>query len=292
VAGIAIMNALRANVTDYLATRRAMGFKVEGLSKLLLSFVAFCEARGATRVQNDLAVQWATARIKVPVSDALFARRMDAVRIFARYQHALDPATEIPAEALGSRRYRPKEPNVFSENEIAALLAAADTLSPRFKALTWRTLIGLLAATGMRPGEACRLTVSDIDLTNGVIEVLQTKFGKSRLVFIHPTTATVVARYLQARQKWVGTAARACPTVFVNSRRRALNPDTLSVTFKQIVAAAGLTTEPGRRPARLHDLRHTFAVTTMIDWYRDGQDVQVRLPLLSTWLGHVDPASC
>ena len=285
------MNALRANVTDYLATRRAMGFKVEGLSKLLLSFVAFCEARGATRVQNDLALEWATARIKVPVSDALFARRMDAVRIFARYQYALDPATEIPAEALGSRRYRPKEPNVFSKNDILALLAAADTLSPRLKALTWRTLIGLLAATGMRPGEACHLTLSDIDLTNGVIQVLQTKFGKSRLVFIHPTTATMVARYLQARQEWVGTAARACPAAFVNSRHRALNPDALGVTFKQIVAAAGLTTEPGRRPARLYDLRHTFAVTTMIDWYRDGHDVQVRLPLLSTWLGHVDPAS-
>jgi integrase/recombinase XerD len=285
------MNTLRANVTDYLATRRAMGFKVDGLSKLLLSFVAFCEARGATRVQNDLAVQWATARIKVPVSDALFARRMDAVRVFARYQHALDPATQIPADAIGSRRYRPKEPNMFSEKEILALLAAADTLSPRFKALTWRTLIGLLAATGMRPGEACHLTINDIDLTNGVIQVLQTKFGKSRLVFIHPTTASMVARYLQARQEWVGTAARACPTVFVNSRRGPLNPDALGVTFRQIVAVAGLNTQPGRRPARLHDLRHTFAVTTMIDWYRDGRDVQVRLPLLSTWLGHVDPAS-
>jgi integrase len=130
--------------------------------------------------------------------------------------------------------------------------------------LTWRTLIGLLAATGMRPGEACHLTLSDIDLTNGVIQLLQTKFGKSRLVFIHPTTATMVARYLQARQEWVGTAARACPAVFVNSRHRALNPDALGVTFKQIVAAAGLTTEPGRRPARLHDLRHTFAVTTKV----------------------------
>jgi len=143
----------------------------------------------------------------------------------------------------------------------------------------------------MRPGEACHLTINDIDLTNGVIEVLQTKFGKSRLVFIHPTTASMVARYLQARQEWVGTAARACPTVFVNSRRGPLNPDALGVTFRQIVAVAGLNTEPGRRPARLHDLRHTFAVTTMIDWYRDGHDVQVRLPLLSTWLGHVDPAS-
>jgi integrase/recombinase XerD len=247
------MNTLRENVTDYLATRRAMGFKVEGLSKLLLSFVAFCEARGATRVQSNLAVEWATARIKVPVSDALITRRMDAVRIFARYQYALDPATQIPAETLGSRRYQPKEPNVFSEAEILALLAAADTLSPRFKALTWRTLIGLLAATGMRPGEACHLTVSDIDLTNGVIQVLQTKFGKSRLVFIHPTTATVMARYLQVRQEWIGTAARACTTVFVNSRRGAINPDSLGVTFKQIVAAAGLATGPGRRPARLHD---------------------------------------
>ena len=180
---------------------------------------------------------------------------------------------------------------MFSQAEILALLAAADTLAPRFKALTWRTLIGLLAATGMRRGEACRLAVRDIDLTNGVIEVSQTKFGKSRLVFIHPSTVTVVTDYLQARQAWVGTTTRACPTVFVNVRRTALCPDRLNATFRQIVAAAGHSTAPGHRPARLHDLRHTFAVTTMIDWYRNGQDVQARLPLLSTWLGHVDPAS-
>jgi integrase/recombinase XerD len=291
VAGIAIMNTLRENVTDYLATRQTMGFKVEGLHKLLLSFVEFCEGRGATHVRNDLALQWATTKIKVPVTDALVARRLDAVRIFARYQHALDPATQIPAEDSRPRRYRPKQPNVFSQAEILALMAAADTLTPPFKALTWRTLIGLLAATGIRPGEACHLAVSDIDLANGVIQILQTKFGKSRLVFIHPSTATVMADYLQARHAWVGTTTRTCPTVFVNTRRVALCPDRLNVTFRQIVAAAGLSTAPGRRPARLSDLRHTFAVTTMIDWYRDGQDVQARLPLLSTWLGHVDPAS-
>jgi integrase len=285
------MSTLRENVTGYLSMRRAMGFKVEGLSKLLLSFVAFCEARGATHVQNDLAVEWATATIKVRVNDALFARRMDAVRIFARYQHALDPVTQIPAEAICNRRYRPREPNVFSEAEVLALLAASDTLSPRFKAVTWRTLIGLLAATGMRPGEACRLTVSDIDLANGVVQVLQTKFDKSRLVFIHPTTATVLGHYLQVRRDWVGPTARACPAVFVNSRREAINPDRLGVTFRQIVAAAGITTAPGHRPPRLHDVRHTFAVTTLLDWYHDGHDVQARLPLLSTWLGHVDPAS-
>ena len=119
--------------------------------------------------------------------------------------------------------------------------------------MTWRTLIGLLAVTGMRPGEACRLIVSDIDLASGVIQVLVTKFGKSRIVFIHPTTVTVLGNYLRVRQDWVGIMARACPAVFVNSRREAINPDRLGATFKQIVAAAGITTAPGHRPPRLHD---------------------------------------
>lgn len=289
--GSSAVSTLREAVTDYLATRRAMGFKAEGLSKLLASFTAFCEARGAVRVQNDLAVEWATSTIKVPVSDALFARRMDAVRIFARHQHALDPATEIPPETTCRRRYRAKEPNVFSQNEVLALLAAADTLSPPFTAITWRTLIGLLAVTGMRPGEACRLNLDDLDLANGVVQVLATKFDKSRLVFLHPTTTTVLSEYLQIRRERVATTARACPAVFVNSRREALNPDRLGVTFRRILDSAAITTTPGHRPPRLHDLRHTFAVTTMLDWHRDGHDVQVRLPLLSTWLGHVDPAS-
>lgn len=285
------MSTLRADVADYLATRRTMGFKVEGLRKLLLSFVTFCEAHGASHVQNDLVVAWATTPIKVAVTDALIARRMDAVRVFARHQHALDPATQIPPEGIGNRRYQPREPNVFTEAQVLALVAAADTLSPRFKAITWRTLIGLLAATGMRPGEACRLSVDDVDLAGGVLQVLDTKFGKSRLVFLHPTTATVLRDYLQVRRDWVGTTGRACPAVFVNSRREAINPDRLGVTFRQVVAAAGITVEPGHRPPRLHDLRHTFTVGTILGWYRDGQDVQARLPLLSTWLGHVDPAS-
>jgi integrase len=286
------MSTLRKDVTDYLATRRAMGFKVEGLRKLLLNFVTFCETHGGARhCQNDLAVQWATTPIQVPVTDALIARRMDAVRVFARHQHALDPATQIPPEGIGNRRYQPREPNVFTEAQVLALVAAADSLSPRFKAITWRTLIGLLAATGMRPGEACRLSVDDVDLPNGVLQVLETKFGKSRLVFIHPTTATVLRDYLLLRRDWVGSTARACPAVFVNSRREAINPDRLGATFRQVVAAAGITTTPGHRPPRLHDLRHTYTVTTILGWYRDGHDVQARLPLLSTWLGHVDPAS-
>ena len=285
------MSTLRTDIDDYLATRRAMGFKVEGLSKLLLSFVTFCEGHGASHVQNDLAVQWATTPIKVAVTDALIARRMDAVRVFARHQHALNPSTQIPDEGIGNRRYQPRQPNVFTQAQVLALIAAADTLSPRFKAITWRTLIGLLAATGMRPGEACRLSVEDVDLNGGVLQVLETKFGKSRLVFIHPSTATVLGDYLQVRRDWVGTAARACPALFVNSRREAINPNRLGVTFRQVITAAGITASPGHRPPRLHDLRHTFTVATILGWYQAGRDVQARLPLLSTWLGHVDPAS-
>jgi integrase len=285
------MSTLRQDVEDYLATRRAMGFKAEGLSKLLRSFVTFCEARGAVRVQYEIALEWASTPIKVPVSDALFARRMDAVRVFARFQHALDPATQIPPERIRRQRYQPREPNVFDEAQVVALLRAADTLTPRFRAVTWRTLIGLLWATGMRPGEACRLVLDDVDLATGLVRVVDTKFGKSRLVFLHPSTVTVLGHYLKVRADRVGSTAAACPTLFVNSRGGALDPERLGVTFKQIVGAAGVPTKPGYRPHRLYDLRHTFAVTTMLTWYRQGRDVQEAMPLLTTWLGHADPAS-
>jgi integrase len=144
------------------------------------------------RVEDDIATRWAGTMIKVPVSDALFARRFDAVRVFARHQHAIDPATQVPALQARPRRYRAQPPNVFSDRQVEALLAATDTLTPPFTAPTWRTLIGLLATTGMRPGEACHLGVDDVNLGNGAVQVLQAKFGKSRLVFIHPSTATIL----------------------------------------------------------------------------------------------------
>src|SRR5690625_1641853 len=217
------MSTLRQSVADYLQMRQTMGFKAEGLSKLLGSFVSFCEARGVDRVRNDVVLQWATAVIKVPVHDALFARRMDAVRIFAKHQHALDPATQIPPETAARRRYQPREPNVFTPAQITALMAATAMLSPQFRALTWRNLIGLLAATGMRPGEACRLSVGDIDLAGATIKVLATKFDKSRLVFLHPSTVAVLEHYLHVRRDWAKTDS-ACPVVFLNTRGGPIDP--------------------------------------------------------------------
>src|SRR5690625_122183 len=197
------MSTLRHSVADYLQMRQTMGFKAEGLSTLLGRFVSFCAARGVDRVRDDVLLQWATAVIKGPGHDALFARRMAAGRLFDQHQHALGPASQIPPETAARRRYQPREPNVFTPAQITALMAATAMLSPQFRALTWRNLIGLLAATGMRPGEACRLSVGDIDLAGATIKVLATKFDKSRLVFLHPSTVAVLEHYLHVRRDYI-----------------------------------------------------------------------------------------
>ncbi len=264
------MSALRAAAGEYLAMRRALGFKLTTQGQRLMSFVAFCEEHGADHVTADLAIEWATRTARASSDEIYQARRLDTVRIFARHLQALDPATEVPPEDVLSRRQGRVPPYLYSPQEVAALMSAAGGLAPPLRAATWQTLIGLLAVTGMRQGEACRL-------------------GKSRQVFLHPTAITALRAYEQARD-------RAFPepeagTFLVNSRGGPLDGGNIQHTFAALVAAAGIQAPPGQRAPRLHDLRHAFTVATMLDWYRDGGNVQARLPLLSTWLGHVDPKS-
>jgi integrase len=168
-------------------------------------------------------------------------------------------------------------------------MSAADSLAPAMRATTWRTLIGLLAVTGMRQGEACRLGRDNADLQSGTLVIADSKFGKSRQVFLHPTTAAALHAYERARDQMFPEPKAA--TFLVNSRGSPLNEHNVQHTFATLIAAAGIQAPPGRRAPRLHDLRHTFTVATMLDWYRDGANVQARLPLLSTWLGHADPKS-
>ena len=194
---------LRESINDYLLMRHSMGSRVEGLQKLLMSFVTFCEEKDVNQITNAIALEWATTTMRVPVTDQLIARRMDAVRIIARYQQAIDPTTEVPPETICGRRYRPLSPNVFSGDDVANLMRATSTLNPAFKALTWRCLIGLLASTGLRPGEACRLHINDLDTDIGMVQVLDTKFGKSRIVYLHPTTTIELIKYLKVRDDWV-----------------------------------------------------------------------------------------
>ncbi len=265
--------------------RRALGFKLESQGPRLMSFVRFCEDRDATTVTTDLAVEWATSTGSD--HEAYQARRLDVVRIFARHLQPLDPATEIPpADVLDRRQWR-IPPYLYSPQEVTALMSAAGRLRPAIRAATWRTFIGLLAVTGMRQGEACRLGRDDVDLNAETTTIEDSKFGKSRMVFLHPTTAAALRVYARARDE----AFPKTGTFLVNSLGRPLDRRNTPKTFAELVTAAGIKAPPGQRAPRLHDLRHVFTVATLLDWYRDGADVQARLPALSTWLGHIDPKS-
>jgi len=277
------VSALRARAEEYLAMRRALGFKLDSHGSRLMSFVRFCEDRGAATVTTDLAVEWAASTASD--HEAYQARRLDVVRIFARHLQSLDPATEVPPEDVLDRRQWRIPPYLYSPQEVTALMSAARTLRPALRAVTWRTFIGLLAVTGMRQGEACRLGRVDEE----TITIEDSKFGKSRMVFLHPTAAAALRVYARARDEAFPEAQAG--TFFVNSLGRPLDSHNTSKTFAELITAAGIQAPPGQRAPRLHDLRHVFTVVTLLDWYRDGGDVQARLPVLSTWLGHVDPKS-
>lgn len=281
------MSGLRARAEEYLAMRRALGFKLESHGPRLMSFVRFCEDRGVTVVTTDLAVEWATSTASD--HEAYQARRLDVVRIFARHLQPLDPATEVPPGDVLDRRQWRVPPYLYSPQEVTALMSAARTLRPAIRAVTWRTLIGLLAVTGMRQGEACRLGRGDVDLNEETIVIADSKFCKSRMVFLHPTAAAALRVYERARDE--AFPEPSASTFLLNSRGRPLDSRNTPKTFAELVAAAGIQAPPGQRAPRLHDLRHVFAVATLLDWYRDGGDVQARLPVLSTWLGHIDPKS-
>jgi integrase/recombinase XerD len=284
------MTGLRDAVAEYLKMRRALGFKLVGDERLLMLYVGYCQDHAVEHVTTDSALAWASQVGSHGGSDEYWqSRKLSVVRIFARHLAALDPATEIPPADLLPCRTRRIIPYLYSPDEITALIDAAAQLNPPMRAATWRTVIGLLAVTGMRVGEICRLDRDHVDLDTAALVVEDSKFGKSRRLFLHPTTVTALREYAQFRD-------RCCPATqtaafFVSSLGNRLLPGDFSHTFTVLLPAAAITTPPGRQRPRPHDLRHTFTVNAMRQFYRDGGDVQARLPILSTWLGHVDPAS-
>jgi integrase len=283
------MTGLRRAAEDYLAMRRALGFKLTTQAAQLMSFVDHCQSRGSDRITSELALQWATTTRSGSSHDGYLARRLMTVRIFARHYQTLDPDSEIPPEdALPHHRCR-IAPHLYSTGEISALIDAASRLRPPLRAATWQTLIGLLAVTGMRKSEACRLDDEHIDLNQATLVVADSKFGKSRRLFLHSSTVEALRDYQQRRDQW--RPHRTAPSFFVSTRGTRLDVHNIAHTFATLVDRVGIAVPPGRRRPRLHDLRHSYTVATLIDFYHDGADVQPRLPILSTWLGHVDPKS-
>jgi integrase len=281
------MTALEQHLNDYMAIRRGLGFKLTQEQRMLTRFIAFMDQAGESTITVELAQRWATT--PTGVGYAYLAQRMRAVRAFARYLHGIDPATEVPPLGLlPARRHRPI-PHIYSPSEIGALMAAARTLRPALRAATMEVLIGLMACTGVRDSEAFALDRRDIDRANRLLRIRGSKFGKSREVLIHETTMAALDRYLARRDRLRPGGDRVC--VLVSSWGARLSHKSVHPSFDQIRRASGVTGTPTGRVPRLHDLRHTFAVNTLIGWYRAGEDVAVKLPLLSTYLGHVDPAA-
>lgn len=278
------MNTLLNAVDEYLRLRRSLGFKLTREGRLLPNFVSFLEHHGATYITIDLAVRWAT--LPERTSPAHLASRLRMVRLFARHWSATDPRTEVPPTGMLPGRYHRKPPYIYSPNEIRSLIATAWKLRSHrgLRPWTYATIIGLAAVTGMRAGELVRLDRDDVDLDRGVLRVRQSKFGKSRLLPVHRSTQLALRSY--ARQRDRIFARLSTPSFFASDQGRRLNWSILRWNFVQLSIRCGIRSSTDRRGPRVHDLRHTFAVRTVLAWYQVGADVEQRLPTLTTYLGH------
>jgi integrase len=281
------MTALRAALDDYLLIRRRLGFTMPQDGRLLEGFVGFLERAGAQRITTELALAW--ARLPVDAHPFTWRQRLTVARGFARYLATIDPTSQVPSTDL-LPGHRPRiAPYIYSSEEIAALMAAARQLAPRLRAARHETLIGLLAVTGCRPGEALGLDRTDVDLTHGVVHVRAGKKNKERWVPLHQSTVRALRAYAGLRD--AHCPSPFTPAFFISARGRRMGREELNTTFSKLVRQVGLEGRGARARPRPYDLRHALAVHTLLDWYRTGEDIDRRMPLLSTYLGHVDPAS-
>lgn len=281
------MSVLRQAASDYVALRRSLGAPLRRTEKLLAQFLTYLEAHGETHVRTATALAWAT--LPAGVHPNWLAARLTVVRGFATYLRALDPATEVPPTMLLPWRPSRLTPYLYCEQDVVALLAAAGTLRTPHRVATYRTLIGLLAVSGARVGEAIALDRGDIDPASGLLTIRRGKFGKTRELPLHPSTMTALGGYLERRDR--PRAAVPSPALFVSMAGTRLQYCNVQLTFQQLVRRAGLRARTPRCRPRLHDLRHSFAVGTMLDAYRAGSDPAAQLPLLSTYLGHSNPGN-
>jgi integrase/recombinase XerD len=280
------MSALGRHLDEYLRLRRLLGHDLADAARLLPRFVEHLERNQAEVVTIEAAVAWALEP-QAPAGSTVWGRRMMAVRGFARYLAGIDPRTEVPPAGLIPicRRWRP--PFIYSDADILALMdQARRTIAQPLRAATYETLIGLLAATGLRVGEAVRLDRHDIDHSDAVLLVRRSKFGKSRHVPLQPSTLDALQRYGRRRDE-------LCPhprgeSLFVSLRGTRVIYECVWPTFRMLCDGVGVGAG-APHPPRIHDLRHTFAVRTLLGWHRDGADVQARLPWLATYLGHREP---
>lgn len=271
-----------AAAADYLAGRRARGFRLAGYDELLGSFLDRLEAGGVAMITAADALAFAQQR---PGSQRRHQQVLSVIEGFAAYLHSTDPtaAELIPPGLIRAPKVR-RIPYLYTNDQVSSLMSAAAALSPVPRAATFLTLIGMLTATGLRSGEALALDDDDIDWDRGALHVTG-KNRKQRIVPVHPTTLHALADYQHARAaKPPGSGA-----LLVSTTGNRLHKTSATSTFRSLTVQCQLEDRPGCGLPRLHDLRHTFAVNTLIDALNDGADVDARVALLADYLGHVDP---
>jgi integrase len=280
------VKTLRRALADYLSLRRSLGFKLRSAGMLLPGFLAHLEQANSSFITASLAVEWATQ--PQDAHPAWWTSRLVIVRGFAKYLQTSDPRHQVPSLGLLPHRRSRTAPYIYEPAEIIALLAATAMLRNDLRQETYRTLLGLLAVSGIRTGEAIALDDVDVDLRRGVLVIQKTKFGKTREVPLHRSSAQALEKYQRERDRLV--RHQLSPSFFVSTVGTRLIYQNVHETFLRLVYAAGLGQRSPRRP-RIHDLRHTFAVRTVLAWHRAGEDVEAKLPLLSTYLGHIGPST-
>jgi integrase/recombinase XerD len=279
------VNTLPDLVEQYVGLRRSLGFKLARPGQLLTQFAVYCQKAGADVVTTELALAWA----RQPAGHRLWwSYRLSAVRSFARYLHAVDPRHEVPAADLLPRGPRLAETFIYSATDIMKLMTAATELPHPLMCATYRTYIGLLAATGMRAGEAIRLDRDDVHWSDSLLVVRDTKFGKSREIVLHPSTVEAL-HYYDRRRRSLLSRPRT-PAFFVSTVGTRLIYTNVRAVFHALTKVAAVSPRSKHCRPRIHDLRHTFAVNTLLDWYRAGVDVAERMHALTTYLGHTQPA--
>jgi len=276
---------LRARAADYVALRCAMTFQPRYYPRLIADFLDYLESQHVATISAHHAVVWAC--LPQDATPRWWSQRLAVIRSFAAHVNAHDPAAAdlIPAGLLRARAQR-GVPYLYTPVQLRALIAHAQQLHPIVRGQTIATIIGLMAATGMRTGEALALNTTSVNFERGTILVVG-KRGKQRLLPVHTTTMAALASYIDTSRRLVG--APSDDAFFVSLKGSRPASSSVRDAFRTVATASSLPVVPGNRAPRLHDLRHTFAVNTLIDAHRAGVGVQARIATLATYLGHASP---
>lgn len=278
---------MQARVDAYLAARRSLGFDLRIAGRQLLSFARFADQTGHRGpLTTAVAVRWAQSARRA--TRLTWARRLQTLRPFMTYRAQFDPGTEIAPSGFFGPVHRRLVPHIYTEAEIRALLDAAAQLRPvtglRLRPRTYATLFGLLASTGLRISEALALTPTDVDLSGASLTVRNTKFRKSRLVPLHPTTVAALTRYADIRRRRVSD--RRIETFLISDRGTPLGDRMVHHTFASLRTRLGWIGRGDYAWPRVHDLRHTFLCRALVRSYQQPQGVDHVIDLLSTYVGH------